>query len=164
MAGDWSWMRFKMPSTPTILWFCDQGIIWKLLCAHCKQRRSWHNVKPQEHTADPSPLLLNLLDHMEKNNVSEGISRLVKERFWSNLPLTLSFTGNKQDWPKAKNKLFIWLSQQWRFDSSSTELQQTFPGANGISFRSGLVKAILDDGWVNCGPSCWFSLLSPISS
>lgn len=117
-------------------------------------------MKPREHTADSSPLLPNLLDPMEKNNVSEGISRLVKERFCSNLPLTLSFTGNKQDWPKAKNKLFIWLSQQWRFDSSNTELQQAFPGANEISFRSGPVKAILDNGWVNLRPSCCFSLLS----
>lgn len=67
-------------------------------------------------------------------------------RFCSNLPLILSFTGNKQDWPKAKNKLFIWLSQQRRLYSYNTGLQQTFPEANEISFISGLLKVILEDG------------------
>lgn len=61
-----------------------------------------------------------------------------------------SFTGNKQDWPKARNKLFIWCSQQRRLYSYHTGLQQTFPEANEISFNSGLLKAILEDGitWV----------------
>jgi len=121
------------------------------LNACCKQGSSWHDVKPQLQVADCSALLPNLLYHTEESNVSKGISRLDKERrFCSNLPLILSFTGNKQDWPKARNKLFIWLSQQRRLYFYKTGLQQTFPEANEISFNSGLLKGILEDGitWV----------------
>lgn len=116
-----------------------------------KQGSSWHNINPGLQVADSSPLLPNLLYHPEKNNVSKGTSRLDKERrFCSNLPLTLSFTGNKQDWPKAKNKLFIWLSQQRKLCSYNTGRQQTFPEANEISFYTGLLKVMLEDGitWV----------------
>lgn len=120
------------------------------LNARFKQASSWHSVNPRLQVADSSPLLPNLLYDTEKNHVSKGTSRLDKEmRFCSNLPLILSFTGNKQDWPKAKNKLFIWLSQQRRLYSYNTGLQQSFPEANEISFISGMLKVILEDG-VTC--------------
>lgn len=107
-------------------------------------------------------LLPDLLCHTE-NNVSKGTSRLDKEKsFYSNLPLTLSFTGNKQDWPKAKNKLFIWLSKQERL-FYNTGFQQSFPEANGISFNSRLLKVVLEDADHSC-PSFCFSIQSLLRS
>lgn len=83
--------------------------------------------------------------------VKEPAGWTKKGGFYSNLLLILSFTGNKQDWPKAKNKLFIWVSQQRRIYFYNTRLQQTFPEANEISFNSGLLKVILEDDitWVS---------------
>lgn len=88
--------------------------------------------------------------------VKEPAGWTKKGGFYSNLLLILSFTGNKQDWPKAKNKLFIWVSQQRRIYFYNTRLQQTFPAANEISFNSGLLKVILEDLY-NLGFLYWFS-------
>lgn len=82
--------------------------------------------------------------------VKEAAGWTNKRRFCSNLPLIPSFTGNKQDWPKARNKLFIWCSQQWKLYSYNTGLQQNFPEANEISCNSGLLQAILVITWVPC--------------
>lgn len=120
-------------------------IVRASLHASSEQGSSWHTIKPRLQLADSSPRLPSLLYHT-KNNAGKGTSRLDKDRrFCSNLPLLLSFTGNKQDWPEAKNKLFIWLSQQ-RELLCNLRLQQPFPEANEISFNSALLEVTLEGG------------------